>query len=217
MDRKWARVWFAATALCVVVGVALSVFTAVQTTGRFHGGVERGLNALAFFTVQSNLIVGGTTLALAMDLGRTSTVFGVFRMIGLVAITVTGIVYHVALGSVLDLDGVHQLGNQLVHTVVPLLAVVGWLLFGPRGLTSGRVARLSIVFPVLWLAFTLVRGSVVHWYPYPFIDVSRIGYPKALLNCVWVSVLLLGLAAGATALDGRLRSAPITMAGQPRR
>jgi hypothetical protein len=125
-----------------------------------------------------------------------------------VAITVTGLVYHVALASVLDLDGIHQLGNQLVHTVVPALAVVGWLLFGPRDLTSPRMARLSLAFPVLWLAFTLIRGSVIHWYPYPFIDVSKIGYGKVVLNCVWVSLLLLGLAAGATVIDGRLGRDP---------
>jgi hypothetical protein len=56
------------------------------------------------------------------------------------------------------------------------------------------VAVLSLIFPVLWLAFTLVRGAVIHWYPYPFIDVTRLGYPKAALNCVWVAALFLGLA-----------------------
>jgi hypothetical protein len=204
MRSQRARLWFAVTAGCVIAGVALSVYTAVQGPGHFTTGVQRGFNAFAFFTIQSNLIVGGTTLLLALNPDRTSTVFRVSRLIGLVAITVTGLVYHVALASVLDLDGLHQLGNQLVHTVVPLLAVVGWLMFGPRDLTSPRIARLSLVFPVLWLAFTLIRGSVIHWYPYPFIDVTKIGYGKAVLNCVWVSLLLLGLAAGATVIDGRL-------------
>jgi hypothetical protein len=44
---------------------------------------------------------------------------------------------------------------------------------------------------------------------YPFIDVTSIGYGKALLNCFRVTLLLLGLAAGASALDSRLsRRAP---------
>ncbi len=210
MHSKGARLWFGATALCVVAGVALSVYTAVQGSGHFTSGVERGFNTFAFFTIQSNLIVGGTTLLLALNPERTSTVFRVFRLIGLVAVTVTGVVYHVALASILDLDGIHQLGNQLVHTSVPVLAVVGWLMFGPRSLTSGRVASLSLLFPALWLAFTLIRGAVIHWYPYPFIDVTKIGYAKALLNCVWVSLLLLGLAAGATVIDGRLGRDPGT-------
>jgi hypothetical protein len=201
---RWARPWFAVTALCVLAGVALSVYSATATPGRFHTGIERAFNTFAFFTIQSNLIAGGTALLLAVRLDRPSTVFRTFRLIGLVAITVTGVVYHVALASLFDLDGLHQLGNQLVHTVVPLLTVLGWLIFGPRGYTSRRVAWLSLLFPACWLVFTLIRGAVIHWYPYPFIDVSAIGYAKAILNSFWVSLLLLGLAAGATALDSRL-------------
>src|SRR5260370_9858861 len=68
--------------------------------GRFPPGVERGFNTFAFFTVQSNLIVGATTGLLALRLDRPSTVFRTFRLIGLVAITVTGVVYHVALASI---------------------------------------------------------------------------------------------------------------------
>jgi hypothetical protein len=92
-----------------------------------------------------------------------------------------------------------------VHTVVPVMAVIGWLLLGPRGLVSRRVAWLSLIFPVAWLAFTLIRGAIAHWYPYPFIDVTRLGYGGAAVNCVWVALLMLGLAAGATVLDDRLR------------
>ena len=204
MAPRWARPWFAATALCVIAGVALSVYSAAKNPGYFRSGVERGFNAFAFFTIQSNLIVGGTTALLALRLDRPSTVFRTFRLIGLVAIVVTGVVYHVALASIFDLDGIDQLGNQLVHTVVPLLAVIGWLIFGPRGMTSRRVAWLSLLFSVCWLAFTLIRGAVIHWYPYPFINVSAIGYAKAILNAFWVALLLLGVAAGATALDSRL-------------
>jgi len=203
---RWARVWFAATAFCVTSGVMISLFTAAHNkAGHFATPVERAFNSFAFFTIDSNLIVGGTTLLLALNLRRSSVVFSVFRLIGLVAITVTGIVYHVALAGLLDLQGWDQLGNQLVHTVVPLLAVIGWFIFGPRGLTSARTAWWSLAFPFLWLLFTLARGAVVKWYPYPFIDVTKLGYGGALLNCVWVSLLLLGIAAGATVVDRKLR------------
>jgi hypothetical protein len=167
-SARWSRIWFAVTALCAAAGVALSVYTAVQTPGHFPSGAERGFNTFAFFTVQSNLIAGGTALLLAIRLDRPSLVFRTFRLIGLVAITVTGVVFHVALARLLDLDGLDQLGNQLVHTVVPVLTVVGWLIFGPRGATSRRVAWLSLIFPACWLAFTLIRGAVIDWYPYPF-------------------------------------------------
>jgi len=199
---KWSRMWFAATAFCVDAGVLISVFTAANNSaGQFRTPTERAFNTFTFFTIQSNLIVGVTTALLALKPSRSGIVFATARLTGVVAITVTGIVYHVALGNLLDLQGWDQLGNQLVHTVVPVLAVAGWLMFGPRELTSARAVRWSLVFPVCWLAFTLIRGAMVNWYPYPFIDVTKIGYGGAILNCVWVSLLLLGLAAAATAVD----------------
>jgi len=89
------------------------------------------------------------------------------------------------------------------------MAIVGWLLLGPRKLASSRIAWLSLIFPVSWLAFTLIRGAFVHWYPYPFIDVTQLGYGRAAVNCVWLALLMLGLAGGATVLESRLaRAAP---------
>ena len=58
--------------------------------------------------------------------------------------------------------------------------------------------------PVAWLAFTLVRGPIVEWYPYPFLDVNEHGYPLVLVNVVVVALLYLAFAFGAMALDRRL-------------
>lgn len=205
MAPRWARVWFGVTASCVLAGVVISAATAANNTaGRFHPGAARAANAFAFFTIDSNLLVGVASLLLAIRLDRSSTKFAVLRLSGLVAIVVTGIVFHAVLARTLDLRSWDAVGNELVHTVVPVMAVVGWLLIGPRRLVSARVAWLSLIFPVSWLAFTLIRGAIVHWYPYPFIDVTQLGYSGAAVNCVWVALLMLGLAAGATVLDGRL-------------
>ena len=75
---------------------------------------------------------------------------------------------------------------------------------GPRGIVSWRVAALTLLFPVLWGIFTLVRGPIVDFYLYPFIDVRSLGYLRVLLNIVLVGVLFYGVAAAAVALDGRL-------------
>jgi hypothetical protein len=58
--------------------------------------------------------------------------------------------------------------NLVVHYIVPVMMVAGWLAFGPRP-RGGRLTVLwSLLFPVLWLAYTLVRGAIWKWYPYPF-------------------------------------------------
>ena len=206
MDPKWARPWFAATAAAVAAGLIIQIGVSSGDPSVFGGTpLGRSLNVFSFFTIQSNLIVGITTLLLAIDPNRSSRVFSVFRLVGLVAITVTFVVFHVALSHLLDLETWAEAANQLLHTVVPVLAIAGWFAFGPRGLTSARVARLSVLFPVFYMTFTLIRGPLnSDWYPYPFADVKTLGYLKVVINGFWIALLFVALAAGATALDRRL-------------
>jgi hypothetical protein len=202
---SWGRAWFGATALAVLVGVVISIpVAAVNSSGHFESPLARALNVFAFFTVQSNLIVGVTCLLLALNPRRGSAVFHTFRLIGLVAITITGLVYHVALAHLLDVDSWALAADVLLHTVVPVMAVAGWLLYGPRGATSPRIVALTLVFPAAYMLFTVVRGAFVGWYPYPFADVGALGYGRVLVNAFWIALLFVAVAAGAHALDRRL-------------
>jgi hypothetical protein len=200
-----ARAWFAVTAAAAFVGIAVQVFvTGSLDEGHFTSVGSRVANLLFFFTIESNLIVGATCLLLAVRPDRSSTAFRVFRLAGVVAITIVGVVYHTLLAGLYDLTPWGTAADVLLHTVVPILAVLGWLLFGPRGHTSTRIVGLALLFPICWLAVTLVRGPVVDWYPYPFIDVGQLGYPRVLLNSAGIAALFLAVAGAATALDHRL-------------
>ncbi|MGW1347001.1 Pr6Pr family membrane protein [Kribbella sp. NPDC002412] len=200
------RVWAGVTALVVACGIVVQLFvTANGTEGFFPDNPERVFNVFAYFTIQSNLLLGGTTLALTLWPDRPqSTLFKTLRLNGVLCIAVTGIVYHLVLAGLDELSGWAAVANFLLHTAAPVVGVLGWLLFGPRGRTDPRIVTWSIVYPLLWLAFTLVRGEFVGFYPYPFVDVAEHGYARVLLNCLLVAVLFLALAAGATALDRRL-------------
>ena len=104
------------------------------------------------------------------------------------------------------------IGNQLLHTVVPLLAVLDWLLFDIRGRYRWRYAAYWLAFPLAYLGFALLRGLVVHRYPYPFIDVRDLGYPGVAVSAVVFAVAfwVLGLVFVVIdrALSGRLRRTP---------
>jgi hypothetical protein len=203
------RITLAATAAAAVTGIVIQLLvTAAARGGHFHPAAARVANVFAFFTIDSNVIVAVTCLLLAVRPGPAGRVLRSARLTGLVAIAITGIVYHVALRGLLDLDTWGLAADVLLHTVVSVLAVAGWVITGPRGLTSRAVAFGALVFPLAWLVFTLSRGAAIGWYPYPFLDVTRIGYLKAVINCCWVAVLFGGLAATATALDRRLPGAP---------
>ena len=202
------RVLFAVTALAVAVGIVVQLFvTAGSTDGYFPDNPDRVFNVFAYFTIQSNLLLGGTCLLLAVDPERWQTMlFRTLRLNGVLCIAVTGIVYHLVLAGSDHLSGAGAFANLVVHSITPLLGVLGWLFFGPRGQTDRRVVGWSIVYPLLWLAFTLIRGEGTGFYPYPFVDVSEHGYGTVLLNCLFVALLFLALAFGAALLDRRIGS-----------
>lgn len=205
---RWARACFGATAAVVAIGLVIQAgVVATNDAAVFPTVPGRIFNMFCYFTVQSNTLVGITALLLALEPDRHSTLFRAVRLAGLVGIVVTFIVYHAAISHLLELDGWALAADNLLHTVVPVMAVAGWLFYGPRAMTSARIAVLAAVYPICWMAFTLVRGPIVNWYPYHFIDVDNLGYGKVAINSVWIAVLFLGLGAAATALDARLSRA----------
>jgi hypothetical protein len=54
------------------------------------------------------------------------------------------------------------------------------------------------------MAWTLARGAVLHRYPYFFVDVDKLGYPRVLVTALWFLATFYGLGLGAVAV-GRLR------------
>ena len=88
-----------------------------------------------------------------------------------------------------------------------MLAVVGWLVFGPRGLVSWKVVWLSLLYPIAWLVFTLVRGAAIGWYPYPFMDPREGGCTPVALTLAGIVAVFIGLAALLLVVDRALGTA----------
>lgn len=208
------RVWNAVNAVVVLVALTIQIpITAGNVDGVFDTPAARVANLFTFFTILTNLVVAGTSAALALRPAGRGRVLAVLRLDAVLGIAVTAAVYHALLADLYDLRGAEEFANQLFHSVSPALALLGWLLFGPRGLLDRRVVLAAMLYPLLWLVFALVRGAVIDWYPYPFVDVSRFGYATVLLNCLGVTALFLVLAAALLGLDRLLARRPAGVAG----
>ncbi|MBX7258140.1 MAG: Pr6Pr family membrane protein [Candidatus Hydrogenedentes bacterium] len=92
----------------------------------------------------------------------------------------------------------YSLPSKLLHIVVPIMAVADWLLFDARRRYRWRYAVIWIAYPVVYLIFVLSRGVLFPGtkYPYPFLDVARIGYHGVASNgaIYGLAFVLLGLA-----------------------
>ncbi|MEP7736705.1 Pr6Pr family membrane protein [Nocardioides sp. 31GB23] len=198
------RSWHALVAVVAAAALLLQLVLVVQG-GRVLDEqsvppLEVRLGRLvSYFTVQSNLLVALAAAHLARHPrpGRP-----VLRLDAVVGITITGLVHFVLLRPLLDLQGADALADALLHLVVPVLAVVGFVVVGPRPRVTRRTAGLALVWPLAWLAWTLVVGLVSGWFPYPFLDHREDGWAAVLVTCVAITALFVALL-GALSLLGR--------------
>jgi hypothetical protein len=164
---------------------------------------------VSYFTIQSNLLVAIVITQLARDPLRDGPAWRVVRLSAVVGIFVTGVVHFVLLRPLLDLDGPDWVADKLLHMVVPVLAVVGWAVFGPRPRIEVREIRLALVWPLAWLAWTLVVGRLSGWYPYPFLDHrEEHGTMGVVLTSAAITVFFVLLLTLARYFDQRAQPAP---------
>ncbi|NQU37458.1 MAG: Pr6Pr family membrane protein [Actinobacteria bacterium] len=210
MKENIARIWMGLTALGSFAGLCISLAIAFQPADAANmahvGGnapVEafehlwvRIMTVFSYFTIQSNIIVIVTCTLLAFNFHRISDTFRGWRLMGLVAITITGIVYN---GYLAHLPGVNPQGwslvsTDLLHVYTPFMAVVGWLAFGPRSPFKMKYAWWLVAYAAAWVTYTLIRGAWIGWYPYPFVDAKEIGYPMVFVMVTIIGAIGFGFA-----------------------
>ena len=201
-----ARIWALATVGVSAVGVLIQLLVVISGTSTVTDEPPAALavrlwHFVSYFTILSNLLVIITVLPLITDPRHDGRRWRVLRLAALVMITVTGLVHWFLLRPLSTLVGVEAVGDVLVHVAVPVLTVIGWLVFGPRPRIGGRTVARSLVWPIGWLVYTLVVGALTGWYPYPFLDLSARGIGPVALTCGAIALLLAGMAWACWRLD----------------
>lgn len=170
-------------------------------------------NHFSYFTVLSNVF--GAAVFGACLVGRVPDAV---RGAATTYLITTGVVYALLLRDV-DVQ-TPAYGNVALHVLMPVLAVVDWIAFPPATRLGWGVVRAWLVFPVAYLAYTLLRGPLVGWYPYPFLDPRGPGgYGAVALSCVLVAAVIGAAAVGVRALAnlraGRTAREPGTPVAPP--
>ena len=161
------------------------------------------LRFFAFFTIDTNIIVAlcfsfiflGNKTRLGRFFSKASTVTAIT-----VYITIVGIVYNVILRSEWDPQGMQKIVDELLHSVIPALFIIFWLVFVPIEQLKWKNAFPWLIYPVVYMSYAIIHGAITKFYPYPFVDVNKLGYNKALLNAggVLLIIFLLSLSLIAT-------------------
>lgn len=139
----------------------------------------------SFFTITTNTIVF-VCCALLLFGGKhwANTFFRKCTTITAITvyILIVGIVFNLLLRPTLHLEGHHLIVSEIFHTVVPILFFVFWLFFVSPEKISFKVISSWLIYPIIYIIYTLFHGIATEFYPYPFIDATKLGFQTAIIN-----------------------------------
>jgi len=146
---------------------------------------------ISFFTVTTNILVAICFTVLWLfpnsNIGRffskSTTITAVT-----VYIMVVGLIYNFLLRGLVLQSGWAKVADELLHVVTPFLVLIFWMFYANKSGLKYSNALKWLIYPMGYIIFIVIRGYLINQYPYPFINVAELGYPKAILNAVLIVV-----------------------------
>ncbi|KAB0484107.1 hypothetical protein SAMN04490202_1514 [Pseudomonas reinekei] len=184
-------------------GLSIQMYLIFHSRWTLGASLLGGLMSFfSYFTVLSNTLVA-TVLTCEMT-SRESAARRWFLQPWVssgiaVSIVVVGLAYSLLLRHLWHPEGWQWLADELLHDVMPVLFLVYWFCCVPKGALRLRHIALWMIYPLAYFGYALWRGHFLAVYPYPFIDVEKLGYPQVFINA---GGLLAGFVVIALALIG---------------
>jgi hypothetical protein len=126
-----------------------------------------------------------------------------------VYIVIVGIVDFLFLDGFGRSHGLKLVAECLLHVVVPILYIIFWFAFVPKGTLLWINPFSWLVYPLIYFGYILLRGALTGKYPYRFMNAVKFGYEYVFLNGAEVFLMFIGLGLLLVAIDhgiGTLRS-----------
>jgi len=175
-------------AAVTVLGMYLSFAHGIHANNA--GLVTRLTNYFSFFTISTNTIV---VLAMLLPVVTPGSGAGKFfsrpgvRTAVAGYIIIVGGVYHVMLAPLWSPEGLNLAAQIILHYAAPVAFTADWLAFVERGKMRWANWLTALIYPVMYVLWTLVHGEITGFYPYPFLDIDERGYAQVLIN---ISILV---------------------------
>jgi hypothetical protein len=199
----WRRPFPMGVALLGWLALALQLFLVVRNAVINGSSTFDALvNTLSYFTVLTNLLVVVVLTAYTVH-GEANTFMtsAGTKAAAAVYICVVGVVYSLVLRSTWDPTGLQKAADIALHDLMPVLYVVLWLGWVPKGVLRWTQPLYWLAYPAAYFAYSLVRGTLTGRYLYPFADVSALGYLIVIRNAVLLLAAFLVLGLIAVAVD----------------
>jgi len=195
MYNQQVKKAFIFTAIIVgLFGIVLQFILMLQS--RQTGLAEAVIRFFGFFTIISNCMVllffvghlfpAKKYLYAFVNKNEVATAVTIY-------IIVVGAVYQTILRNPIPLKGLHRVADDILHAFIPLLMAGFWLIFISSKKINANTIPYWLIYPAAYLIYTLIRGSIVNYYPYPFVAVNNLGYSRVLFNSGMLVIFFLGI------------------------
>lgn len=190
------RIWRILIAIVACLGPALQYGLMVYDETLVSAAVK-SVEFFSYFTILSNMLAAA---ALTAPLVAPTSRFAAWaeqsgpRASIATYLTITAVVYHLLLASQWNPQGLRFVSNLILHTITPLAYLADVALRGGYGEARWIAAAKAMAFPALFGVWTLVHGALSGFYPYPFMNVAKRGYPPVVLTMVEMSLAFAAVA-----------------------
>jgi len=179
----------------ITLGVITVIAVCTQLVSSIHHGRDIG-NFFSFFTIESNILAACLLIAMGTYtlMKREEKNIAYIRGAVTLYMTMTGIIYMMFLsGNEVALQTTIPVVNFVLHYLIPVVILLDWLIFPPKTPVTFQKSLAWVVFPALYLVYSLVRGAITAWYPYPFINPITNGWPNVIGMSLSIAVGTIGL------------------------
>jgi hypothetical protein len=149
------------------------------------GIVGSTINFFSYFTILAN-----TFAAFAMLVPLVASDGGLGRFLSRPSVRtaiagymiIVGAIYFLFLRHIGNDQGLERRADQLMHYATPILFMIDWLVFVPKGHVPWTMIGTSLITPTVYGIWIMGHGALTDWYPYPFVDPTKLGHPRAFMN-----------------------------------
>lgn len=164
----------------VRVAMALTLLYAVywQITDRLSHNVFRPAEYFSYFTITSCILSGIVLLVAGLGVLRNKSEgkwLTIARLTMAASMVIVGVIYNLLLAD--QAPDPRDVGyewpvvpNLIMHTYMPIIIFLEWLITNTTYKLKLKQSLWVLIYPLSWLAFSLVRGSITDWWPYWFIN-----------------------------------------------
>ncbi|MEP6734899.1 MAG: Pr6Pr family membrane protein [Chryseolinea sp.] len=175
-----------AAIFAVITWFALITQYILMVENRSTSMLETTVRFFSFFTILTNALVAIYFTCLALPENNRPKVIAADGTLTAVTvyITMVGSVYQILLRHIWEPHGMQLVVDELLHSIVPVLVVIFWYLYESKARIEYSQMLKWGIYPLAYLFYILIRGHFSGFYPYHFIDVTKLGLEKTLITSV---------------------------------